>query len=226
MHHDTYPEHHQSTNFSTAWIQKFSTQRTTPAFLASNIQRPLVSRRSVKIDQVQRMESSTRTLALDGRIARARAEHDSPINPSKRTPDMDTCLNTVDRLEKLLQEAGFKKWGFAIYRCTYKSDSDWAEFMRRYRRLVSCSLDYYGGLDMPESFEPTVHEDRVLFECAASATIREHFQEWAMRTFQEEGGASAELVKFDNIHATRYRFCISLTKMRCSLFSRLRLRIV
>jgi hypothetical protein len=121
---------------------------------------------------------------------------------------MDIRFNTVDQLEHCLQIAGFKKWGFTIYRCTYKSDSDWAEFMRRYRRLVSCSLEYYGGLDMLESFEPTVHEDRLLFEGAASATIREHFQKWALRTVQEEGGASAELIKFYNIHATRYRFCM------------------
>jgi hypothetical protein len=64
-------------------------------------------------------------------------------NPSKRTPNTPFMRNYADRIEKAFNKAGFRSWGFPIYRCTYQSDSDWAEFLRRYRRYVSESLKEY-----------------------------------------------------------------------------------
>ncbi|KAL4936589.1 hypothetical protein BDV06DRAFT_216569 [Aspergillus oleicola] len=37
----------------------------------------------------------------------------------------------ADNLERLMEEDSFTKWGFAIYRCTYESNSDWETFMTR-----------------------------------------------------------------------------------------------
>jgi hypothetical protein len=37
-------------------------------------------------------------------------------------------------------------------------------------------LENYNGLDMLDSFQTTVVEDRALLEGASTATIREHFQ--------------------------------------------------
>ena len=97
---------------------------------------------------------------------------------STRDPTMESFLNNADNLERLIQMDGFKTWGFVIYRCTYQSDSDWETFMTRFLYHVRHSLDFYNGLDLLDSFAPTVFEDRS-FDGATTALVRKHFQEWA-----------------------------------------------
>ena len=55
------------------------------------------------------------------------------INPSQREPDRETAFNNADNIERQLQEDGHKIWGWVIYRCTYKSDEEWVQFMDRIR---------------------------------------------------------------------------------------------
>lgn len=79
--------------------------------------------------------------------------------PSKRDPTMDAGRNAADRLEKLLDEDGFKKWGFVICRCTYQNNTDWENFMARFVCAVPEYLEFYNGLDLLDKFTPTVLED-------------------------------------------------------------------
>ncbi|KAJ5426044.1 hypothetical protein N7465_001114 [Penicillium sp. CMV-2018d] len=134
-----------------------------------------------------------------------------PQNPSKRTPERESTHNTADCLEKALNEAGFQSWGFAIYRCTYQSDSDWEEFLRRYRWHVADALEDDNGLNLLESFKMTVFENQALFGgvgvSTGTATIREHFQQWATTAIQEEQGVSPDRLAFAN-DAARYRLCL------------------
>ncbi|KXG52436.1 uncharacterized protein PGRI_087200 [Penicillium griseofulvum] len=136
----------------------------------------------------------------------------SPPNPSKRTPNRFATSNTPDRLEKALNEACFHSWGFHIYRCTYQSDSDWEEFLRRYRWHVADSLKYENGLDLLESFKMTVFENQALFEgvdiSTGTATVREHFQKWATIAIQEDQSVSPDMLVFAKVEAARYRFCL------------------
>lgn len=130
-----------------------------------------------------------------------------PRNPSKRTPNQEARNNLADRIEKAQQEAGLHTWGFSIYRCTYKSDADWAEFLHRYQWHVEDSLDFYNGRDMLKSYQATVFEDKALFEGATTATIRDHFQKWAVNTLKELGGSTTMIQSFD-VRVARYRFCL------------------
>ncbi|KAF5859811.1 hypothetical protein ETB97_002420 [Aspergillus alliaceus] len=126
-----------------------------------------------------------------------------PERPSKRIPTMETSLNCADRLERLLQQDRFKTWGFVIYRCTYQSNSDWEKFITRFLYSVTSFLKYYNGLDLLDSFAPTVFEDRA-FDSATTALLRKHFQEWAVIAPQEEQGIEHSC--FPN--SGRYRFFI------------------
>ncbi|GES62939.1 hypothetical protein ATEIFO6365_0014005500 [Aspergillus terreus] len=150
--------------------------------------------------------ASSREKALAA-LARLKFTWDTPRNPSKRTPHREFGNNTADRIEKALNDAGLCTWGFPIYRCTYQNDSDWAEFLHRYRWHVSDALQCYNGLDMLDSFQTTVFEDRALFEGASTATIREHFQKWAVTAIQGDGG-SPDLIRYCNIRVARYRYCL------------------
>ncbi|KAF4184904.1 hypothetical protein CNMCM8927_001236 [Aspergillus lentulus] len=136
------------------------------------------------------------------------SKRDPPRHPSRRTPDQESRHNLADRVEKALKEAGLRTWGFPIYRCTYQNDSDWAELLDRYRWHISDMLKNHNGLDMLHSFQTTVFEHRALFEGASTATIREHFQKWATTAIQEESGGSPDMIRYSNVEAARYRFCL------------------
>ena len=107
--------------------------------------------------------------------------------PSKRVTTMCAGRNAADRLEKLLDEDGFKKRGFVVYRCTYQNNTDWENFMARFMSVVPEYLGFYDGLDLLDTFAPTVLEDPS-FEGATVATLREHFYQWAKTSLKEEQG--------------------------------------
>ncbi|KAJ6001469.1 hypothetical protein N7499_002618 [Penicillium canescens] len=61
---------------------------------------------------------------------------------------------------------------------------------------------------MLDTFQTTVFEDQVLFEGASTATIREHFQNWATTAIQlESSSGSPDMIRHFNVRAARYRFC-------------------
>lgn len=62
-----------------------------------------------------------------------------------------------------------------IYRTTYDSDADWAEFLRRLRFQMEDIFDYYNGRDILDKFSLTVFEDRSLLDGATTNTIRQIF---------------------------------------------------
>lgn len=104
-----------------------------------------------------------------------------------------------------MQKDNFRNWGFVLYRFTYKSDSDWEEFMRRYLDAVRSRLESANGLDLLNSFAPTILEDR-RFDGASSFTIRDHFEQWVTTAAPAEQGISTEDLRFKE--GGRYKFCL------------------
>lgn len=124
-------------------------------------------------------------------------------NPSRRTPDRETAFNDADNIERQLQEDGHKIWGWVIYRCTYKSDDEWAQFMERLRYYIRDTLQFDNALDMQTSLDYRVLEDREHFDGAHPSDIREHFSQWAANAPQEEQGKG----KFA-MRSQRYNYCL------------------
>ncbi|RHZ45543.1 uncharacterized protein CDV56_102885 [Aspergillus thermomutatus] len=104
-----------------------------------------------------------------------------------------------------LQEDGHRIWGLVIYRCTYKSDADWDEFMRRLHWRIRDVLEFYQGLDLMDSLGLTVLEDRSLFDGATTSTVRNHFRQWAETAVEAEQGVGA-----CQRRSQRYRYCIQV----------------
>lgn len=63
-----------------------------------------------------------------------------------------------------------------IYRCTYESDTDWSDLMTRLRYQTRAALEFYNGLDMLDSLDITVFEDRVSLDGASKSAVREQFK--------------------------------------------------
>ncbi|KAL4733561.1 hypothetical protein BDV11DRAFT_210111 [Aspergillus similis] len=110
-------------------------------------------------------------------------------------------------LERLMEADGFSRWGFAIYRCTYESDADWDAFMARLNGSVTKLLELGNGLDILDSYAPTVLQDPS-FAGATTATLRAHFRKiWTPAAFEEENpGLSMDILPA--VEAGRYRFFI------------------
>jgi hypothetical protein len=118
---------------------------------------------------------------------------------------MDAGLNEADRLEALLEKDNFTTWGFVIYRCTYQNNAEWEKFMARFLSAVPDFLKYYSGLDLLDTFAPTVFEDPS-FEGATVVTLREHFNKWAKTARKEEQGVGED----HRARIERYRFFITV----------------
>ncbi|PKX96393.1 uncharacterized protein P174DRAFT_417435 [Aspergillus novofumigatus IBT 16806] len=108
-----------------------------------------------------------------------RKRHD----PSPHTPHLTRRSNFADCVELDLEEDGHRTWGFVMYRCEYKSDSDW---------------------DMMDRLTLTVFDDQATFNGATTSFVREHFKKWAATAPQEEQGTGPA-------NAQRYRCCIQVT---------------
>lgn len=123
-----------------------------------------------------------------------------PHNPSARQPRVPTTQNKADIIERCMQEDGHRIWGMVVYRCTYKSDEDWAEFMRRLHADMTKSLRRANGLDILDSFELTVFEDFAL-EGASTSTVRERFQQWVATAPEQEQSTGPG-------DSQRYQYCV------------------
>lgn len=159
----------------------------------------------VPVHQSRKIASSTHPASPDNQTI-STPKISLPKKLSSRTPGW--VENKADELEQALKGAGFRTWGFVIYRCTYRSDADWAEFLRRYRWHVADTLECYNGLDLLESFQLTVFENEALYGNASTATIRENFQQWARTAIQDEQGVSPDMIRHSSIQAARYQFCL------------------
>jgi len=127
-----------------------------------------------------------------------------PRTPSKRTPDRSTDFNNADNVERQLQKDNHKIWGWVIYRCTYSSDDDWNEFMRRLNFWIREDLANDGGLDMLDSLDYSVFDDKELFNGAHPSVIREHFRNWTITAPQREQNFPYAM------QSQRYNYCIHI----------------
>lgn len=126
-----------------------------------------------------------------------------PADSSPRTPSWSTALNAADKVERYLTEDGHRTWGWVIYRCTYDDDSEWKEFMDRIRFYIRKTLQFYNGLDMMESLNLTIFDDRSMFDGANKSAVRDHFKKWADTAPQLEQGTVPGYT-----NSQRYRYCL------------------
>ncbi|KAF7118900.1 hypothetical protein CNMCM5793_008536 [Aspergillus hiratsukae] len=115
------------------------------------------------------------------------------------------ATRTARQIKQGLQEDRHRIWGFVIYRCTYESDADWDEFMRRLRWCTRRTLESHQGLELMDSLRLTVLEDRCVFDGATTSTIRNHFRQWAENAVEAEQGVGAR-----PRDSQRYRYCIQV----------------
>lgn len=115
-------------------------------------------------------------------------------------------------IERQMLADGHRTWGHVVYRTTYSSDDDWAEFLRRLRYHVEDTFKYYNGQDIFELFTLTVFSNPTLFDGADTPTIRAHFRQWAESAFRTEQQPEDDsgLKDLRMGHSPRYQFCVQV----------------
>jgi hypothetical protein len=126
---------------------------------------------------------------------------------------MSRHSNEADRIEAQMQADGHRTWGYVIYRTTYDSDADWAEFLRRLRFQMNLNMvECYNGQDILDMFTWTIFDDPALFDGASTSTVRQHFKQWAESAFRAEQQRPGVDEEVSMGTSPRYHYCVQVDK--------------
>ncbi|KAI7203894.1 hypothetical protein KC316_g962 [Hortaea werneckii] len=110
--------------------------------------------------------------------------------------------NILDGLSSSKEE----KWGFVIYRCTYRDNQDWERFKAIVHRRTQEDM---ADSDVPEianSLEWTFVDDRDSLEGASKDNLRARHKAWAAKAFRAENPRAV----YDTSDSPRYRYFIQV----------------
>ncbi|KAG9528329.1 hypothetical protein KCU93_g4480, partial [Aureobasidium melanogenum] len=130
-------------------------------------------------------------------------------NPSPRNPRINRESSFADMIEEGYQADGHKTWGYVIYRTTYESDADWADFMQRLRWWTKDTMEMFNGQNVLDRMTWTVFDDRERFDGADTTAIRRHFRAWVETAVQSEQ-QSDDAPPVTKGRSPRYRYCIQV----------------
>lgn len=96
-----------------------------------------------------------------------------------------------------MQQTGYQKWGFVIYRCTYTDDEAWSRYVQYVKDKIIAFLDHIGQQFLLEKYlEVQVFEDRDQLDGASKAQVRALLADWAEQNRQTEQGGPGTATQF------------------------------
>ncbi|KAH8912181.1 hypothetical protein BR93DRAFT_922132 [Coniochaeta sp. PMI_546] len=121
--------------------------------------------------------------------------------PELSTREATAIRNSVDKYK-------LKQWGFVIFRCTYKSQEKWDQFISLMKEHASDYFEWRDMEDLYASMAWTIIEDAETLEGASLATTAQKFIEWVEGP---EGRQDREGSLFDTddaipVYGPRYTF--------------------
>lgn len=98
------------------------------------------------------------------------------------------------------------KWGFSIYRCDYRNDSVWAQFIDRWTQWVNDWLIRHGDRELIENLAWTIVEDHTALDGATVEDVRSLFTAWTRteEAITEQQNAVDSYV----LGSPRVQFCV------------------
>ncbi|SPO02952.1 uncharacterized protein DNG_05631 [Cephalotrichum gorgonifer] len=107
-----------------------------------------------------------------------------------------------------MQQTGFQKWGFTIYRCTYSDVDAWLRYIQYVREEFINTLIIYGQQFLLEKYlDIEVIEDRDQLDGASKPLIRSIFAEKAERDRQTEHGGPGTATLIARM-IPRFNYCL------------------
>ena len=151
-------------------------------------------------------------------------DNPSPITHHQKYSSHDPISATMPQkylevLDSKLKAQRHDSWGWVIYRCTYSSDSDWAQFMETLKTETHTMLNDYGATEaMADQLVWTVIEDREHLENATKSDVRRIFNEWVNGAEAAAKQPNASL-RPPKTQMAQYKYCIHVdeTSLRSAL---------
>lgn len=113
-----------------------------------------------------------------------------------------------------IQNTGFRRWGFRIYRCTYDDEDAWNRYVGNLETKLRKGLEATGSDYMLTPYhEWTIVEDHEALDGASKADVRSRFRQWSeARSVERDGpGADHKLIRQTGLVA-RFEACIMVDK--------------
>lgn len=108
-----------------------------------------------------------------------------------------------------LKHSKHDKWGFVIYRCTYKNDQDWHHFKQLVHDRTKKAMAESDAPEIADSLEWTFVEDRDTLDGASRSRLRRHFNAWAETAHAiEQPRAHLDFQKWGLFGIARYNYFI------------------
>ena len=123
-----------------------------------------------------------------------------------RLPELPTGEATAIR--KSVNKYQLKQWGFVIFRCTYKSQEKWDQFIGLAKEHASDYFEWRDMEDLYESMAWTIIEDAETLEGASLATTAQKFVEWVEgpEGRQDRAGSLFDTDDTVPVYGPRYTF--------------------
>ncbi|KAH7166405.1 hypothetical protein EDB81DRAFT_918820 [Dactylonectria macrodidyma] len=131
-------------------------------------------------------------------------EHPAGVEPTLESiPQLNFSMTKREPLSSIIrdmQEIGFQKWGFVIYRCAYADNAQWESYLEFFKASVKQELE---ALELSsllwKYLEWTIVEDRQSLDGASKQRVRDEFTHWAIDRARIEP---------DIAETPRFRYCI------------------
>ncbi|KAH6644554.1 hypothetical protein C7974DRAFT_383794 [Boeremia exigua] len=102
---------------------------------------------------------------------------------------MATFCTANESIRNRLEGEPGSKWGFVIFRCTYKSDDKWRLFMEYFKTMVQAKLAREELSDCFSHLDWSVQEDPG-YEGMQIDEIRTKFQQWIASGAERDDGSA------------------------------------
>ncbi|KAF4962297.1 hypothetical protein FSARC_9615 [Fusarium sarcochroum] len=138
-------------------------------------------------------------------------QHPEGVAPTLESiPQLNTSMMKCEPLSSMIrdmQETGFKRWGFVIFRSAYTDESQWKSYIEFFKAAVEDDLKFYeiSTLLMPH-LEWTIIEDHETLNNASKQEVRERFSQWTAERSVERDGPGAEEPFVEK--RPRFQYCI------------------
>lgn len=121
------------------------------------------------------------------------AEYSYPLSSIPPLQPHNFAQESLGPLVYRMQQTGFHKWGFLIYRCAYGDDALWERYLAHLKEASIEDLDYCGRKELLKQYmQWTVIENPEALGGASKSDVRKQFTEWAFLRSEERDGAGAE----------------------------------
>jgi hypothetical protein len=118
-----------------------------------------------------------------------------------------TPIPSDDRLVlEDLKRLKHDKWGYVVYRCTYKDDAAWDAFKRTIHEQTQEDFKDSDTPELAEYLEWTFVEDRATLDGASIPQLRERFNQWAAKAVVAENPRAQQNQNHDRPTAVSGRY--------------------